>query len=141
MDARGDDGRHTGGVGLRLPGHLRRQPALTADTEVVERVTTPRGELVLRRAGEHLEVISNGVFLMDTRDGRSERLLARAGDRRRDRGGDRRLARDAPVSAAPDPDYERRLRRFGADVEMLEIDVAPEGATRAAPDVVYLARA
>jgi spermidine synthase len=33
---------------------------------------------VLRRAGEHYEVISNGVFLMDTRDGRSERLLVRA---------------------------------------------------------------
>ncbi len=45
---------------------------------VVERVTTPRGELVLRRAGTEYELISNGVFLMDTRDGRSERLLARA---------------------------------------------------------------
>ena len=33
---------------------------------------------MLRRAGQHLEVISNGVFLMDTRDGRSERLLVRA---------------------------------------------------------------
>jgi spermidine synthase len=41
-------------------------------------VQTARGELVLRRAGEHFEVISNGVFLMDTRDGRSERLLVRA---------------------------------------------------------------
>ena len=39
---------------------------------------TPRGELVLRRRDDHLEVISNGVFLMDTRDGRSERLLVRA---------------------------------------------------------------
>jgi len=33
---------------------------------------------VLRRAGEHFEVISNGTFLMDTRDGHSERLLVRA---------------------------------------------------------------
>lgn len=34
------------------------------------------GELVLRRAADgHHEVISNGVFLMDTRDGRSERGL------------------------------------------------------------------
>jgi spermidine synthase len=32
---------------------------------------------VLRRVGDHLEVVSNGVFLMDTRDGRSERLLVR----------------------------------------------------------------
>ena len=44
----------------------------------VERLSTPRGELVLRRDGEHHEVISNGVFLMDTRDGRSERELVRA---------------------------------------------------------------
>ncbi|MFL6136365.1 MAG: spermidine synthase [Frankiaceae bacterium] len=45
---------------------------------VLERVATPRGELVLRRAGPHLEIISNGTFLMDTRDGASERLLVRA---------------------------------------------------------------
>ena len=44
----------------------------------VERVATPRGELVLRRAGEHYEIVSNGTFLMDTRDGRSERLLVGA---------------------------------------------------------------
>jgi spermidine synthase len=44
---------------------------------VVDRRQTPRGELVLRRAGEHYEVISNGTFLMDTRDGRSERALVR----------------------------------------------------------------
>jgi spermidine synthase len=46
--------------------------------EVLDRVDTPRGELVLRGDGEHLEVISNGVFLMDTRDGASERLLVSA---------------------------------------------------------------
>jgi spermidine synthase len=51
---------------------------------VLDRVTTPRGVLVLRRAGDHLEVISNGVFLMDTRDGRSERLLVDAALRRHD---------------------------------------------------------
>jgi spermidine synthase len=33
------------------------------------------GELVLRRDGKHYEIISNGVFLMDTRNGESERLL------------------------------------------------------------------
>jgi len=44
---------------------------------VVDRRHTPRGELVLRRAGEHYEVIANGTFLMDTRDGRSERALVR----------------------------------------------------------------
>jgi spermidine synthase len=40
----------------------------------VERV----GELALRRTGDHYEIISNGVFLMDTRGGGSERLLVRA---------------------------------------------------------------
>jgi spermidine synthase len=44
---------------------------------VVDRRQTPRGELVLRRAGAHFEVIANGTFLMDTRDGRSERALVR----------------------------------------------------------------
>jgi spermidine synthase len=44
---------------------------------VVDRRQTPRGELVLRRAGVHYEVIADGTFLMDTRDGRSERALVR----------------------------------------------------------------
>ena len=44
----------------------------------LERLETPRGELVLRRDGDHHEIISNGTFLMDTRDGRSERELVRA---------------------------------------------------------------
>jgi spermidine synthase len=38
-------------------------------------VATPRGELCLRRSGEHLEIISNGVFLMSTEGGHSERVL------------------------------------------------------------------
>ncbi|WP_436789867.1 spermidine synthase [Yinghuangia sp. YIM S10712] len=45
---------------------------------VVDRVTTENGELVLRRRGPHFEIISNGTFLMDTRDGTSERLLVNA---------------------------------------------------------------
>jgi spermidine synthase len=45
---------------------------------VVERVVTPRGELVLRRDQAQYEIIHNGVFLMDTRNGASERLLVRA---------------------------------------------------------------
>jgi spermidine synthase len=44
----------------------------------VQRVTTDRGELVLRSRGGHYELISNGTFLMDTRNGESERLLVRA---------------------------------------------------------------
>jgi spermidine synthase len=51
---------------------------VTGEPEVLQRVTTPRGELVLRRVDRAFEVISNGVFLMDTRDGRSERALVRA---------------------------------------------------------------
>jgi spermidine synthase len=54
------------------------QDALGGDAVVVERVVTPRGELALRRAGTHHEIIHNGVFLMDTRNGASERLLVRA---------------------------------------------------------------
>jgi spermidine synthase len=45
------------------------------DAQELDRVVTPRGELVLRRVGEHLEVVSNGVFLMDTSAGSSERAL------------------------------------------------------------------
>lgn len=45
---------------------------------VLERRAGTGGELVLRGDGEHLEIISNGVFLMDTRGGTSERLLVRA---------------------------------------------------------------
>jgi spermidine synthase len=54
------------------------QAALGSGAVVVERVVTPRGELALRRAGMHYEIIHNGVFLMDTRNGASERLLVRA---------------------------------------------------------------
>jgi spermidine synthase len=51
---------------------------MNSEPVVVERVQTPRGELVLRTDGEHYEVISNGMFLMDTRNGRSERELVSA---------------------------------------------------------------
>ena len=44
---------------------------------VIDRRDGVNGELVLRRAGAHHEVIVNGTFLMDTRDGRSERALVR----------------------------------------------------------------
>ena len=51
---------------------------MLGEPRVLDRRTTPRGELVLRRVDGAFEVISNGVFLMDTRDGRSERALVRA---------------------------------------------------------------
>jgi len=48
------------------------------ETETVERVAGVCGELVLRRRGEHHEIVANGTFLMDTRGGTSERLLVTA---------------------------------------------------------------
>jgi spermidine synthase len=45
---------------------------------VYERRAGLNGELVLRGDGHHFEIISNGMFLMDTRAGESERLLVRA---------------------------------------------------------------
>ena len=44
---------------------------------MVVRAQGRQGELALRAVGDHYEIISNGVFLMDTRSGESERLLAR----------------------------------------------------------------
>jgi spermidine synthase len=54
----------------------RSRPVPDAEPAVVDRVQTPRGELVLRRRGDIFEIISNGVFAMDSADGGSERLLA-----------------------------------------------------------------
>ncbi|MEW1639918.1 spermidine synthase [Streptomyces sp. NPDC093801] len=44
----------------------------------LDRRTGPHGEVVLRRRDETYEIIVNGCFLMDTSDGRSERLLVDA---------------------------------------------------------------
>lgn len=46
--------------------------------EVIDRRAGVAGELALRQVGEHFEIIANGVFLMDTRNGASERLLVDA---------------------------------------------------------------
>ena len=45
---------------------------------VIARAAGAAGELVLRRSGEHHEIIADGMFLMDTRAGDSERLLVDA---------------------------------------------------------------
>ncbi|MFK4147644.1 spermidine synthase [Streptomyces sp. NPDC004065] len=45
---------------------------------VLDRREGPFGEVVLRRHGPLLQIIANGCFLMDTSDGRSERLLVDA---------------------------------------------------------------
>lgn len=41
----------------------------------LDRRDGPFGEVVLREHGQRFEIIANGCFLMDTSDGRSERLL------------------------------------------------------------------
>ncbi|MFJ8663953.1 spermidine synthase [Streptomyces sp. NPDC093795] len=46
-----------------------------AESVTLDRRVGPYGEVVLRRRHEHYEIIANGTFLMDTSDGRSERLL------------------------------------------------------------------
>lgn len=56
--------------------------------KTIERLGGDHGELVLRGDGEHFEIICNGVFLMDTRAGESERLLVRAALDRTARPGD-----------------------------------------------------
>jgi spermidine synthase len=46
--------------------------------ETLDRRDGPYGEVALRRRGGTYEIIANGCFLMDTSDGRSERLLVDA---------------------------------------------------------------
>jgi spermidine synthase len=47
-------------------------------TTVLERVAGRCGELVLQRRDGHYEIVANGVFLMDTRNSRSEQLQVTA---------------------------------------------------------------
>ncbi|MER5351377.1 spermidine synthase [Kitasatospora sp. NPDC002551] len=56
-----------------LPGRDGSAAVVTLD-----RREGPYGEVALRRRGGHYEIIANGCFLMDTADGRSERLLVGA---------------------------------------------------------------
>ncbi|MCC2277638.1 spermidine synthase [Streptomyces morookaense] len=50
----------------------------TGSPLTLDRRDGPHGEVVLRQRGTHYEIIANGCFLMDTSDGRSERLLVDA---------------------------------------------------------------
>jgi len=55
---------------------------MAQEVTVVERVVGCCGELVLLRRDGHYEIVANGVFLMDTRGGGSERLqVTEAADR------------------------------------------------------------
>jgi spermidine synthase len=64
-----------------LPGSLRPATSrsdMSETVQLVERRTGPYGEVALRRRGECFEIIANGCFLMDSSDGRSERLMVSA---------------------------------------------------------------
>lgn len=51
---------------------------VTETAQLIERRAGPHGEVALRRRGDCFEIIANGCFLMDTSDGRSERLMVSA---------------------------------------------------------------
>lgn len=51
---------------------------MSEEPQVLDRLGGVCGELVLRSAGADFEIIANGVFLMDTRNGESERLMVAA---------------------------------------------------------------
>ncbi|MBY8882652.1 spermidine synthase [Actinacidiphila acidipaludis] len=64
---------------MAYPDPAAGTPAATPPTDdspvVLDRRDGPYGEVVLRAHGGRYEIIANGCFLMDTSDGRSERLL------------------------------------------------------------------
>src|SRR5215212_4875123 len=52
-----------------------RRSGMPIEREVVDRCISPRGVMQLQKRGQHFEIISNGVFLMATHNGASERRL------------------------------------------------------------------
>ncbi|MFF2850711.1 spermidine synthase [Streptomyces sp. NPDC058001] len=63
---------------MPTPYHIEVSGQETTGPVVLDRREGPYGEVVLRRHGDLLQIIANGCFLMDTSDGRSERLLVDA---------------------------------------------------------------
>lgn len=51
---------------------------MSGTAQLIERRAGLHGEVALRRRGECFEIIANGCFLMDSSDGRSERLMVSA---------------------------------------------------------------
>jgi len=51
---------------------------LQPDIKILERCSTPRGEIQLQYRNNNYEIISNGTFLMATYNGESERLMVKA---------------------------------------------------------------
>jgi spermidine synthase len=58
--------------------HLGAAMDMSETPQLIDRRSGPYGEVALRRRGECFEIIANGCFLMDSSDGRSERLLVSA---------------------------------------------------------------
>ncbi|MYS23291.1 hypothetical protein GA0115240_15108 [Streptomyces sp. DvalAA-14] len=87
----------------------------TYDTDaspvVLDRRDGPYGEVALRQRGDRFEIIANGCFLMDTSDGRSERLLVDAALAAWDEGRARR-----PAGSSPDARGTGRLLIGGLGV-------------------------
>jgi len=69
---------HPHSVNSPVPHTTSPAPEAPHGPVVLDRRDGPFGETVLRRSGDRLEIIANGTFLMDTSDGRSERLLVDA---------------------------------------------------------------
>ncbi|MFJ6568485.1 spermidine synthase [Streptomyces sp. NPDC091292] len=63
---------------MPTPYDIEKNSRESAGPVVLDRRDGPYGEVVLRRHGDLLQIIANGCFLMDTSDGRSERLLVDA---------------------------------------------------------------
>lgn len=87
-------------------------PQIGPEVVTVERRPGRHGELVLRVREGECEIISNGTFLMDTRDGRSERLLVRS----------------ALAAAGPRPGLHVLLGGLGVGFSLAEALTAPSVA-------------
>ncbi|WP_055695743.1 spermidine synthase [Streptomyces prasinopilosus] len=86
--------------------------------EVLDRREGPYGEVVLRRHGGLLQIIANGCFLMDTSDGRSERLLVDAALAALD-------ASDTRAGHGPRPDPRVLIGGLGVGFSLAHAAAAP----------------
>ncbi|SDD65103.1 spermidine synthase [Streptomyces prasinopilosus] len=86
--------------------------------EVLDRREGPYGEVVLRRHGGLLQIIANGCFLMDTSDGRSERLLVDAALASLD-------ASDTRAGHGPRPDPRVLIGGLGVGFSLAHAAAAP----------------
>ncbi|SBV04323.1 hypothetical protein YUMDRAFT_03459 [Streptomyces sp. OspMP-M45] len=102
-------------MGATVPADRRPETAYMPATHLTGPVTLdrregPYGEVVLRQRGDDFEIIANGCFLMDTSDGRSERLLV-----------------DAALAALPDgrPDPGVLIGGLGVGFSLVRAAAAP----------------